>query len=74
VWRILPIRSETEVTGARPCGGGVEGLEGLEGSGEMLGVFAAGVLDSVIIDNQTEEDRTGNVDEETGSTFCGYVI
>jgi hypothetical protein len=39
----------------------------------MLSVFAACVLDIEIIDNQTEEDRTGSMGsmgEETGRMLC----
>lgn len=62
------IKSEAEGTGAGPLGS--NGVGGLEGDGEMLGVFAAGILNSEIIVNQTEEDRTGSsmgsMGEETG--------
>jgi hypothetical protein len=72
VWRTPPIKSETKVAGAGPFGG--DGVEGLEGGVVMLDVFATSVLDSEIIDDQTEEDRTGrSIGEETGSMLCRYV-
>jgi hypothetical protein len=37
---------------------------------EMLGVFVASVLDSDIINNQTEENGTGSMGEETTSVLC----
>jgi hypothetical protein len=57
--------------GAGPFGG--DGAEGLQGGSERLGVFVSGVLDSEIIDNQTEEDRTDSMGEETGRMLCGHV-
>jgi hypothetical protein len=68
---VVPLESETKVTGARPLGG--DGEERLEGGGEMLGVVAAGVLDSEVINNQTEHDGTGSMGEETVRVFCSYV-
>jgi hypothetical protein len=40
---------------------GGDDVEGLEGGGKLLGVLVAGGLDSIVINNQTEEDRTGSM-------------
>jgi hypothetical protein len=69
---VIPIESVTEVTGAGPFGG--DGVELLEGVGEMLGVIVACVWDSEIINNQTEDNGTGDMGEETRSALCIYVI
>jgi hypothetical protein len=65
---VVPTKSETELTGAGSFGG--DGVDELEDRGEIVSVFAAGVSDFEIIDNQTEEDRTGSMVEETGRMLC----
>jgi hypothetical protein len=37
---------------------------------EMLGVFVASAFDSDIINNQTKDNGTGSIGEETTSVLC----
>jgi hypothetical protein len=65
---VVPIELKVAVTVTGQVGG--EGIERRNGINEMLGVFAACVLYSKIMNNQTEFDGKSSMGEETGSVLC----
>ena len=62
------------IKGAGPLGGGGDGVEWCDGVAEMLGVYAACVLYSEVINNQAGDHETGSMGEKTGGVICLYVI
>ena len=56
---VIPLESEATVQGAGPIGG--DDVQLLQGVDQMLGMFAAGILDAKVIDNQGESDWSGFV-------------
>ena len=69
---VVLIQCETEIRSAGLFGG--DSVERREGVDEMLGVFTARViLYSEVINNQTGDNRTGSMGEETRSLFCLYA-
>ena len=68
---VIPFESHAEVAFARPfCG---DGVKGFEGGNKVVSMFFTHILDSKIINNKAESDRSSCVAIETMGEFARMV-
>ena len=63
---IIPVERDSSIEGTGPVD--INGVQFLEGLGEMVGVFFANIFDGKIVDDQQESDVFGCVFPKRGHT------